>query len=68
METTLFRKHYGSHQVWHFYPNCPDWPVTNFMELNELPHGALICVKCTTRKSQKLETDMPKLKRPLSSK
>jgi hypothetical protein len=40
-----YRKRIGRYEPWHFFPDCPDWPRYEYIELDEIPLEEL-CHKC----------------------
>jgi hypothetical protein len=41
-----YRKLPGRLHQWHNNPRCPDWPVAEYLEQDEIPEDRDICPKC----------------------
>ena len=42
----VFRKRIGRFEEWHFQPDCPDWPLANYIAQRTLPPATEICMVC----------------------
>ena len=36
-------------EVWHHCRNCPDWPHSDYIEVDNLPLTALLCIACKAK-------------------
>ncbi len=35
--------------VWHHCSNCPDWPMSDYVEVDTLPQTAVLCAACRAK-------------------
>ena len=45
-------------QEWHFEQQCPEWPLSEFIDTVDVPPTPQLCPKCVDRKARELLADV----------
>jgi hypothetical protein len=45
-------------QEWHFEEQCPEWPLSDFMDTAAVPPTAQLCTRCVDLKARELLADL----------
>lgn len=45
-------------QEWHFEEQCPEWPLSEFMDTADVPPSSQLCPKCVDLKAHELLADL----------
>jgi hypothetical protein len=43
---------------WHFQEQCPDWPLSDFIDTRDIPPTSQLCSKCVDIKARELLADL----------